>query len=151
LDAALELLNLFEISHAAKILDLSKPRALKMLSVWQAAGGRLIIAADSASANDNRKSPGFAENLTDKVGLPVLIVPCPGPSAARSLAIVRSLLRRRRQPPFAALAIGESGAKNAALAAVSILALTHPQLRRKLVAYRKKLAAAVHTAVLPHR
>ncbi len=152
LDAAVEILNLFGITHAAKPLDLSSPRALKIISAWQAAGGRLVIVADSASSRGKGASPGFAENLTAKADVPVLVVPCPGLSAARSLASVCSLLRdRKTRAPFAALAIGESGARNAALAAVSILALTRPELRRKLVAYRRSIAATARNAVLPPR
>jgi 5-(carboxyamino)imidazole ribonucleotide mutase len=41
------------------------------------------------------------------------------------------------------LAIGEAGAKNAALLAVAILALSNEKLSKKLDAFRKKQTAAV--------
>ena len=40
--------------------------------------------------------------------------------------------------PVGSLAIGKPGAENAALLAVSILALTRPALRDRLIAYRGK-------------
>jgi phosphoribosylaminoimidazole carboxylase PurE protein len=45
--------------------------------------------------------------------------------------------------PVATVAIGKTGAKNAAILAVQILALRDPALRDKLVEFRKKQAKAV--------
>jgi 5-(carboxyamino)imidazole ribonucleotide mutase len=45
--------------------------------------------------------------------------------------------------PVGTLAIGDAGAKNAALLAVSILANQRPELRKKLHAFRKEQADKV--------
>jgi 5-(carboxyamino)imidazole ribonucleotide mutase len=45
--------------------------------------------------------------------------------------------------PVATLAIGEAGAKNAGLLAVSILSNSRPQLRKKLRAFRDNQTASV--------
>ena len=45
--------------------------------------------------------------------------------------------------PVATVAIGPSGAANAGLLAVAILATSRPDLREKLEAYRVRLANAV--------
>jgi 5-(carboxyamino)imidazole ribonucleotide mutase len=45
--------------------------------------------------------------------------------------------------PVATVAIGPSGAANAGLLAVAILATSRPDLRAQLERYRQKLAAAV--------
>ena len=45
--------------------------------------------------------------------------------------------------PVGTLAIGEPGAKNAALLAVSILAISRPELKKKLHKFRKSQTAAV--------
>jgi 5-(carboxyamino)imidazole ribonucleotide mutase len=50
--------------------------------------------------------------------------------------------------PVGTLAIGEAGAKNAALMAVSILALQDPALRAELEAYRARQTADVLAADL---
>jgi len=41
--------------------------------------------------------------------------------------------------PVATMAVGKSGAKNAAIFAVQILAGKYPEIEKKLVAYRKRL------------
>jgi 5-(carboxyamino)imidazole ribonucleotide mutase len=51
--------------------------------------------------------------------------------------------------PVGTLAIGDAGAKNAALLAVAILATSNDALRQKLEAFRKKQAEAVLAAKLP--
>jgi 5-(carboxyamino)imidazole ribonucleotide mutase len=50
--------------------------------------------------------------------------------------------------PVATVAIGPSGAANAALLAVAILALSRPDLRAKLKAYRDKNTADVRAQKL---
>jgi 5-(carboxyamino)imidazole ribonucleotide mutase len=51
--------------------------------------------------------------------------------------------------PVGTLAIGEAGAKNAALLAAAVLATSDDTLRQKLEAFRKKQAEAVLAAKLP--
>ena len=67
--------------------------------------------------------------------LPVLGVPV----QSRALQGLDSLLSIVQMPggvPVGTLAIGESGARNAALLAASILALSDPALDRRLTAWR---------------
>jgi len=51
--------------------------------------------------------------------------------------------------PVGTLAIGPAGAKNAALMAMHILALSDPALRLKIHAYRENQTRAVLAAKLP--
>jgi phosphoribosylcarboxyaminoimidazole (NCAIR) mutase len=44
--------------------------------------------------------------------------------------------------PVACMAIGSHGARNAALLAIEIMALSDDELRNKLIEYRRKLASA---------
>jgi 5-(carboxyamino)imidazole ribonucleotide mutase len=53
-----------------------------------------------------------------------------------------------RGVPVATVAIGASGAANAGLFAVAILATSRPDLRAKLQAYRDELAADVRRQTL---
>jgi 5-(carboxyamino)imidazole ribonucleotide mutase len=79
--------------------------------------------------------------------LPVLGVPI----ESRVLKGVDSLLSIVQMPagiPVPTLAIGEAGAKNAALSAVSILALHDLQLREKLIEFRRQQTETVLKARL---
>jgi 5-(carboxyamino)imidazole ribonucleotide mutase len=79
--------------------------------------------------------------------LPVLGVPI----ESRVLKGIDSLLSIVQMPagiPVPTLAIGEAGAKNAALSAVSILALQSATLREKLIEFRRQQTAQVLNARL---
>jgi 5-(carboxyamino)imidazole ribonucleotide mutase len=74
--------------------------------------------------------------------LPVLGVPVP----SRFMDGLDSLLSMVQMPggiPVGTLAVGNAGAKNAALFAISILALNDSALATKLVEWRAAQAAAV--------
>ena len=63
-----------------------------------------------------------------------------------------SLLSTAQMPggiPVGTLAIGKAGAKNAALLAASILALSDEKIRKNLEAFRKKQTEAVLEQRLP--
>jgi 5-(carboxyamino)imidazole ribonucleotide mutase len=51
--------------------------------------------------------------------------------------------------PVGTLAIGDAGAKNAALLAAAIIATSDKKLRQKLEAFRKKQSDTVLSAKLP--
>jgi 5-(carboxyamino)imidazole ribonucleotide mutase len=74
--------------------------------------------------------------------LPVLGVPV----QSKALSGWDSLLSIVQMPagvPTATFAIGRSGARNAALFAVSLLALTRPELHQALLDYRQRQADQV--------
>jgi 5-(carboxyamino)imidazole ribonucleotide mutase len=80
--------------------------------------------------------------------LPVLGVPV----QSRALNGLDSLLSIVQMPagvPVGTLAIGEAGAKNAALLAAQILALNDPALGQRLAARRAEENAKVRAQVLP--
>jgi len=94
----------------------------------KAAGFKVIIAGAGGAAH----LPGMLASLTT---LPVLGVPV----RSKSLDGLDSLLSIAQMPagiPVGTLAIGEAGAKNAALLAVSILALGNEKLAGKLRRFR---------------
>ena len=79
--------------------------------------------------------------------MPVLGVPIQS-----KLQGLDSLLSTAQMPggiPVGTLAIGEAGAKNAALLAAAILGTTDKKLRQKLEAFRKKQSESVLSAKLP--
>jgi 5-(carboxyamino)imidazole ribonucleotide mutase len=101
----------------------------------KAAGFKVIIAGAGGAAH----LPGMAASLTE---LPVFGVPV----ASKALSGVDSLYSIVQMPagvPVGTLAIGKSGAINAALLAASVLALSDPALAARLAAWRKQQSDAV--------
>lgn len=104
-------------------------------------GLKVIIAGAGGAAH----LPGMTASMTH---LPVLGVPV----RSRALSGLDSLLSIVQMPagiPVPTLAIGEAGAKNAALSAAAILALADDGLRGRLIAYRDGLRATVESMELP--
>jgi 5-(carboxyamino)imidazole ribonucleotide mutase len=101
----------------------------------EARGIEVIIAGAGGAAH----LPGMCASQTV---LPVLGVPI----ESKSLKGLDSLLSIAQMPagvPVGTLAIGQAGAKNAALLAISILANSRDDLRMKLKKFRKKQTRAV--------
>ena len=93
-------------------------------------GLKVIIAGAGSAAH----LAGVIAGLTQ---LPVLGVPIP----SSTLQGLDSLLSTAQMPggiPVGTLAIGSAGAKNAALLAAAILALSDDTIRKSLEAFRKK-------------
>ena len=98
-------------------------------------GLQIIIAGAGGAAH----LPGMIAALTP---LPVLGVPVP----SKALNGLDSLLSIAQMPggiPVGTLAIGDAGAKNAALLAVSILALNNKKLADDLAKWRAQQTASV--------
>ena len=104
-------------------------------------GIRVIIAAAGGAAH-------LAGIISAHTWLPVLGVPI----QSSALHGLDSLLSTAQMPggiPVGTLAIGSAGAKNAALLAAAILALSDKKIRKNLQAFRKKQTEAVLAAKLP--
>jgi 5-(carboxyamino)imidazole ribonucleotide mutase len=103
-------------------------------------GLRVIIAGAGGAAH-------LAGVIAAHTWLPVLGVPIQS-----KLQGLDSLLSTAQMPggiPVGTLAIGEAGAKNAALLAAAILAISDKNVRQKLEAFRRKQSEAVLAAKLP--
>ncbi|PHV04215.1 5-(carboxyamino)imidazole ribonucleotide mutase [Janthinobacterium sp. BJB412] len=133
----------FGVSYEARAL--SAHRTPKELEAWladmEARGAQAFIAGAGAAAH-------LAGVVAASTILPVYGVPIP----SKYLKGLDSLLSTVQMPkgiPVATLAIGESGAANAALAVVSVLALNDAGLKAKLTEFRKTQADKVRGSVLP--
>ena len=143
------------MQHAAKVLkDFGVPFEHRVVSAHRtpdamfeyaeqarARGLECIIAGAGGSAH----LPGM---IASKTTLPVLGVPVP----TRHLAGQDSLYSIVQMPkgiPVATFAIGEAGAANAGLFAVSLLAGSDGSLAQKLAEYRDKLREQVAAMQLP--
>jgi len=128
---AADLLREFEIPFESRIV--SAHRTPEMLAIFakdaESRGVQVIIAGAGGAAH----LPGM---LAAHTHLPVLGVPV----RSRALNGMDSLLSIVQMPagvPVLTLAIGEPGAKNAAIAAASILALKDNAIRQKLIDFRR--------------
>jgi 5-(carboxyamino)imidazole ribonucleotide mutase len=104
-------------------------------------GLQCIIAGAGGAAH----LPGM---LASKTTLPVLGVPVPSRHLAGQDSLY-SIVQMPKGIPVATFAIGEAGAANAGLFAVSLLAGSDPELTRKLAEYREKLREQVAAMQLP--
>ena len=143
LSATAAILEEFGVAYEKKVV--SAHRTPHWLAEYAASakqrGLQLIIAGAGGAAH----LPGMAAAFTT---LPVLGVPV----ESRALKGLDSLLSIAQMPagvPVATLAIGEPGAKNAALLAVSILALQDEKLCRAWEWYRAKQTSTVLGQKLP--
>ena len=132
---AAEVLDSFGVAYEAKVTSAHRTPELmfEYAGSAEARGLQVIIAGAGGAAH----LPGM---VASKTVLPVLGVPI----KSKALSGMDSLLSIVQMPggvPVGTLAIGESGAKNAALLAVSILANSRPELREKLHAFRAEQSA----------
>jgi 5-(carboxyamino)imidazole ribonucleotide mutase len=140
---ASEMLEKFGVAHERRVVSAHRTPEL-MAEFGREAAGRglqVIIAGAGGAAH----LPGM---LAAHTSLPVLGVPV----ESKVLRGVDSLLSIVQMPagiPVGTLAIGEAGAKNAGLLAVSILALKDPALREALDRFRAHQTSSVLAAKLP--
>ncbi len=143
------------MQHAAKVLkDFGVPFEHKVVSAHRTPDAMFEYAQSArerglaciiAGAGGSAHLPGM---IASKTTIPVLGVPVP----TRHLAGQDSLYSIVQMPkgiPVATFAIGEAGAANAALFAVSLLAASEPDLARKLAQYRDQLREQVAAMQLP--
>lgn len=132
MEVASKTLNEFGVPHESKIVSAHRTPDLlfEFAKSAESRGIEVIIAGAGGAAH----LPGMCASQTI---LPVLGVPI----ETRSLKGLDSLLSIAQMPagvPVGTLAIGQAGAKNAALLAVSILANSRPDLKKKLASFRSR-------------
>lgn len=140
---AAEVLRDFKVPFEARVVSAHRTPDLLYDYAKSAAdrGLKCIIAGAGGAAH----LPGMASAMTT---LPVLAVPV----KSRVLNGVDSLLSIVQMPagiPTATFAIGEAGATNAGLYAVSILATHSAPLAERLQSYRESLRKKIEASELP--
>ena len=140
---AVQILQQFGIGFEARVVSAHRmPDA--MFAYAEAAAGRGIKAI-IAGAGGAAHLPGM---IAAKTTVPVLGVPV----ASKHLQGVDSLHSIVQMPkgiPVATFAIGNAGAANAALFAISLLANENSDLRLELEAFRRDQTQAAASMVLP--
>ena len=132
LQEARETFAQFGVSFEERVISAHRTPKLAARYADEASGRglKLLVAAAGKAAH-------LAGALASRTVLPVIGIPMPG----KDLGGMDALLSTVQMPagiPVATVAIG--GAKNAALLALQILALSDPQLTERLNAYRSKMA-----------
>lgn len=120
----------FGVAHELRVLSAHRsPNLLaRYVRAAERGGVRVLIAGAGASA----ALPGAVAALTTR---PVLGVPLPS-SHLQGLDALLAIAQMPAGTPAAAFAIGTAGAKNAALFAVEILALSNRTLADRLTAFK---------------
>ena len=141
--ACAETFKQFGVPCEAKVLSAHRTpdAALDYAASAAGRGIKVLIGAAGGAAH-------LAGVLAAKTELPVLAVPMP----SKHLGGFDSLLAMVQMPggiPVATFAIGEAGATNAALFAISMLALADPDMAKKLSDFRRKQTEKVLAKTLP--
>ncbi|HYG09685.1 MAG TPA: 5-(carboxyamino)imidazole ribonucleotide mutase [Pyrinomonadaceae bacterium] len=141
--AADEVLTEFGVAHECRVVSAHRTPLLlaEFASGAEARGVKVIIAGAGGAAH----LPGM---IAAQTLLPVLGVPV----KSRALKGLDSLLSIVQMPagiPVGTLAIGEAGARNAALLAVAILANEDADLRERLRRFRDEQTQTVLDSTLP--
>ncbi len=130
-------LDEFGVPHETRIVSAHRTPDLlfDFAKTAEERGIEVIIAGAGGAAH----LPGMCASQTI---LPVLGVPVES-KALKGLDSLLSIAQMPAGVPVGTLAIGQAGAKNAALLALSILANSRPELRTKLHAFRSRQTKAV--------
>ena len=132
LQAAIDVLNELGVPHEAMIVSAHRTPdwMFEYASSAESRGIEVIIAAAGGAAH----LPGM---VAAKTVVPVLGVPVPATSL-NGLDSLLSIVQMPKGVPVGTLAIGESGAVNAALLATSIVSVNRADVRTRLRAWRER-------------
>ena len=137
MQAAAQMLDALGVGHEVRVVSAHRTpdRMAAYAKDAQRRGLKVIIAGAGGAAH----LPGMVASMTT---LPVLGVPV----ESRALNGLDSLLSIAQMPggvPVATFAIGEAGAKNAALHAAAILGLADAGVKKRLDAWRARQTKSV--------
>ena len=143
MEHAVKQLEAFGVPFEAKVV--SAHRTPDILFEYAASARERGLACIIAGAGGAAHLPGM---LASKSTVPVLGVPVPS-KYLKGMDSLLSIVQMPKGIPVATFAIGEAGAANAALYAVSILAVQDSTLAEKLDEFRRQQQAAVLEMNLP--
>jgi len=140
---AVEQLEAFGVSCEAQVV--SAHRTPDLLFEYAESARDKGLACIIAGAGGAAHLPGM---LAAKTTVPVLGVPVPS-KHLKGMDSLLSIVQMPKGVPVATFAIGEAGAANAGLYAVSLLAINNADLANKLAAFRAKQEEMVFAMTLP--
>lgn len=132
MQSCVDQLREFGIEPAVRIISAHRtPQvAAEFAQSAESRGVKVIIAAAGMAAH-------LAGAMAAWTTLPVIGVPLAAEGGPAGLDALLSTVQMPPGVPVAAVAIGQAGARNAAILAVQILALSDPALREKLTRFKK--------------
>lgn len=140
------------VQEACRVLeDFGVPYRLEVTSAHRSPGRTLDLVrrAEEEGASVFIAAAGKAAHLAGVVAAhtlrPVIGVPVESPGLG-GLDALLSTVQMPKGVPVAAMALGKTGAANAAYLAVQVLALSDPDLRKKLAGHKEAMAAGVEKA-----
>ncbi|WP_370386279.1 5-(carboxyamino)imidazole ribonucleotide mutase [Snodgrassella alvi] len=138
-----QLLQQFSIPYEIQVVSAHRTPDLmfEYAETARSRGLKAIIAGAGGAAH----LPGM---VAAKTTIPVLGVPVPS-KYLRGEDSLLSIVQMPKGVPVATFAIGEAGAANAALFAISLLANDNPQLAQKLAEFRESQKQSVLDMNLP--
>jgi 5-(carboxyamino)imidazole ribonucleotide mutase len=139
-EEAVQLMKKFEVAFALEVTSAhrSPERTKTLIKNFEEKGVSVFIAVAGKAAH-------LAGVVASHTLRPVIGVPVRG-SGLGGLDALLSTSQMPKGIPVACMGIGKSGAANAALLAMQILAMTDPSLEEKLRAYRLRMAKNVEAA-----
>jgi len=143
MEHAVNVLKDFRVPYEARVISAHRTpdEAFAYAAGAKERGLRAIIAGAGGAAH-------LAGVLAAKTTVPVLGVPMPS-KYLRGEDSLLSIVQMPKGIPVATFAIGESGAANAALFAVAMLAAGDAGVAERLDAFRAELTAKARAAKLP--
>jgi len=132
MQSCIEQLRFFGIEPVVRTISAHRTPQLAAEFAENAAknGFKVIIAAAGMAAH-------LAGALASRTTLPVIGVPLVSSSGLEGVDALLSTIQMPPGVPVATMAIGKAGAKNAAIIAVQILALSDESLAKKLADFKK--------------
>jgi len=140
MQGAVDVLKEFGISHEMTVASAhrSPARVMRLVSEAPDRGVKVFIIGAGAAAH-------LAGVVAAHSSLPVIGVPIDS-SALKGWDALLSTVQMPPGVPVATVSIGKPGATNAAVLAAQILGVADPEVAKKLVTYKKKLAEKVEAA-----
>ncbi len=136
MEEAGDILDLFGVKFEYSIISAHRSPQRTADFAKTAAGRQIKVIIAGAG-----KAAHLAGNIAAWTSLPVIGVPID--SSLGGLDALLSTVQMPSGVPVATMGIGKSGARNAALFAVQILAISYPDLKVKLDQYKMKMAEEV--------
>ncbi|MBO5762937.1 MAG: 5-(carboxyamino)imidazole ribonucleotide mutase [Lentisphaeria bacterium] len=129
---ALDMLKKFDVPYTARILSAHRTpeEAVAFAAGAEDAGIKVIICAAGMAAH-------LGGVIAAHTTLPIVGIPIPS-EPFQGMDALFSIVQMPPGIPVAAVTAGKAGGKNAALYAISILALSDPALAAKLKEFRKE-------------
>lgn len=143
MNQAAQQLKDFGVSYDARVISAHRSPDLLFDYIKEITeqGAQCFIAGAGGAAH-------LAGVIAGKTTLPVLGVPIPS-KYLKGMDSLLSIVQMPKGIPVATFAIGEAGAANAGLFAISMLALNDAPLAARLLEYRKQQAVKIAETVLP--